>query len=194
MTDSSHTEQTTFILRFLTNENNCYIVNERFLAFVDCYQKNRDRYCHFNPRNLKRIWNTNRWLPRTRLRQCCQHVCKIQRCTATHQFGQSLISVLSLWLPFIKPVWSGLYFKLRWGCHVLWYGLNNLQPILQQSSTLGDIETKHHMLSSWFIRHQMDWSRCQCSTVCSSFTEFKSGTATAFGLESNFYDNQQSKP
>ena len=37
--DSSHIEQTTFILRFLTKNNNCYMVNERFLAFVGCCQK-----------------------------------------------------------------------------------------------------------------------------------------------------------
>ena len=37
--DSSHIEQTTFILRFLTKDNECYEVNERFLAFADCCQK-----------------------------------------------------------------------------------------------------------------------------------------------------------
>ena len=37
--DSSHIEQTTFILRFLTKANDSYVINERFLAFVDCCQK-----------------------------------------------------------------------------------------------------------------------------------------------------------
>ena len=37
--DSSHIEQTTFILRFLTKANDSYVINERLLAFVDCCQK-----------------------------------------------------------------------------------------------------------------------------------------------------------
>ena len=37
--DSSHIEQTTFILRFLTKANDSYVINEPFLAFVDCCQK-----------------------------------------------------------------------------------------------------------------------------------------------------------
>ena len=37
--DSRHIEQTTFILRFLTKANDSYVINERFLAFVDCCQK-----------------------------------------------------------------------------------------------------------------------------------------------------------
>ena len=37
--DASHIEQTTFILRYLTRENEKYTVQERFLVFVDCCQK-----------------------------------------------------------------------------------------------------------------------------------------------------------
>ena len=37
--DASHIEQTTFILRYLTRENESYVVQERFLAFVDCCHK-----------------------------------------------------------------------------------------------------------------------------------------------------------
>lgn len=37
--DSSHIEQTAFILRYLTKDIECYVINERFLAFVDCCQK-----------------------------------------------------------------------------------------------------------------------------------------------------------
>ena len=37
--DASHIEQTTFILRYLIRENESYMVQERFLAFVDCWQK-----------------------------------------------------------------------------------------------------------------------------------------------------------
>ena len=36
---ASHIEQTTFILRYLTRENESYVVQERFLVFVDCCQK-----------------------------------------------------------------------------------------------------------------------------------------------------------
>jgi len=37
--DSGHTEQTTFILRYLTNDGEIFTVQERFLAFVDCLEK-----------------------------------------------------------------------------------------------------------------------------------------------------------
>ena len=37
--DASHTEQTTFILRYLTNDGEIFTVQERFLAFVDCFEK-----------------------------------------------------------------------------------------------------------------------------------------------------------
>ena len=39
--DSSHTEQTTFILRYVSmpQDNICYEIHERFLSFVDCSQK-----------------------------------------------------------------------------------------------------------------------------------------------------------
>ena len=36
---ASHTEQTTFILRYLTNEGEIFTVQERFLALVDCFKK-----------------------------------------------------------------------------------------------------------------------------------------------------------
>ena len=32
-------EQTTFILRYLTNDGEIFTVQERFLAFVDCLEK-----------------------------------------------------------------------------------------------------------------------------------------------------------
>ena len=37
--DASQIEQTTFILRYLIRENESYMVQERFLSFVDCWQK-----------------------------------------------------------------------------------------------------------------------------------------------------------
>ncbi len=37
--DSSHTEQTTFILRYMNREGDEYSVKERFLVFVDCCNK-----------------------------------------------------------------------------------------------------------------------------------------------------------
>ena len=39
--DSSHTEQTSFIIRYVSipQDNVGYIIHERFLAFVDCYEK-----------------------------------------------------------------------------------------------------------------------------------------------------------
>ena len=37
--DASHTQQTTFILRYLTKEGESFFVQERFLAFVDCCKK-----------------------------------------------------------------------------------------------------------------------------------------------------------
>jgi len=37
--DASHTEQTTFILRYLTKDGEIFTVQERFLAFVDCFEK-----------------------------------------------------------------------------------------------------------------------------------------------------------
>ena len=36
---ASHTEQTTFILRYLTNDSEIFTVHERFLAFADCFEK-----------------------------------------------------------------------------------------------------------------------------------------------------------
>ena len=37
--DSRHMEQTTFIVRYLTRESESYMVQERFLVFIDCCQK-----------------------------------------------------------------------------------------------------------------------------------------------------------
>ena len=37
--DSSHVEQTTFIIRYLTTELETFVVHERFLTFVDCCKK-----------------------------------------------------------------------------------------------------------------------------------------------------------
>ncbi|KAI6653462.1 hypothetical protein LOD99_3681 [Oopsacas minuta] len=37
--DASHIEQTTFVLRYLIRENESYMDQERFLAYVDCWQK-----------------------------------------------------------------------------------------------------------------------------------------------------------
>ena len=38
--DSSHTEQTTFILRYLSRQSDGeYVIQERFLKFVDCNKK-----------------------------------------------------------------------------------------------------------------------------------------------------------
>ena len=36
---SSHVEQTTFIIRYLTRELETFVVQERFLKFVDCCKK-----------------------------------------------------------------------------------------------------------------------------------------------------------
>lgn len=38
-TDASHTEQTTFILRYLKNDDERFIIEEPFLAFADCCKK-----------------------------------------------------------------------------------------------------------------------------------------------------------
>ena len=37
--DASHAEQTTFILRYLSQEQSGFTVQERFLTFVDCCEK-----------------------------------------------------------------------------------------------------------------------------------------------------------
>ena len=37
--DSSHVKQTTFIIRYLTRELETFVVQERFLTFVDCCKK-----------------------------------------------------------------------------------------------------------------------------------------------------------
>ncbi|CAL4068470.1 unnamed protein product [Meganyctiphanes norvegica] len=37
--DASHTEQTTFILRYLVLKDTCYEIQERFLKFADCSNK-----------------------------------------------------------------------------------------------------------------------------------------------------------
>ena len=37
--NASHTEQTNFILRYLTNDGEIFTDQERFLAFVDCFKK-----------------------------------------------------------------------------------------------------------------------------------------------------------
>ena len=87
--------------------------------------------------------------------------------------------------------WTRLQVALRRSLTLVWFKQST--PILQQSSTMADFTTQHHMLSSWIIWHQMDRSCCQCASICSSFTEHKGGTAAASGLESNCENDQRSE-
>lgn len=58
--DASHIEQTTFILRYLTRENESY-VRERFLAFVDCCHKTGIEIANLILETLNRyVWHTSR--------------------------------------------------------------------------------------------------------------------------------------
>ena len=46
--DCSHTEQSTFVLRYVLDCNSSFVVQERFLTFVDYNKKNWRRYCRYD--------------------------------------------------------------------------------------------------------------------------------------------------
>ena len=124
--DASHIEQTTFILRYLTRENESYMVQNAFWFLLIAV---KERIANLILETLKGFG-----IPIADFRgQGYDNAANMSGKYSGAQKHINSANNLCLYSPCgchsLKPLWSGFCCKLHRGCHLLWHGSNNLQPI-----------------------------------------------------------------
>ena len=122
--DVNHTEQTTFVLRYLANEMGEFVIKERFFNFVDCCEKTAAEIATLIVSTLKEFE-----IP---LSDCRGQSYDIAADMSgkynpkAHFRSQFSVPVLSMQLSFSELVWGRLGSQL-FSCHnFLWNGWNDL--------------------------------------------------------------------
>ncbi len=173
--DSSHTEQTTFILRYMNREGDEYSVKERFLVFVDCCNKTGMEIASLILETLEKYD-----IP---INDCQgQGYDNAANMSGKYNGAQTRIrsmNSLSLYSPCACHSLNLCGNDSAMSCKEAvtffeWYKL--LQSLLLQPSAMEDFAKQRWLLVAWFFRNMVERSCGKCAPVCCSSSKYQSCT------------------